>query len=155
MADHPENRPAIKIKPVHSSVSYQQATYQKNDRRGQESPSGYGPLESTVLTYSSVNVSCVMDDALSTSACNLTILERGLPLITYAFLHAIWTPPPLPPPPFLPCNTQRKCIGGLTHPPNTLPQGCKFSDFCLISEKFYFKIFEMFFLNFIFIALFR
>ena len=34
----------IQIKVVHSSLSYQQATYQKYDRRGQESPSGYGPL---------------------------------------------------------------------------------------------------------------
>ena len=35
--------PPIQIKHVHSSISYQQATYQKYDRRGQESPSGYGP----------------------------------------------------------------------------------------------------------------
>ena len=34
----------IQIKVVHSSLSYQQATYQKYDRHGQESPSGYGPL---------------------------------------------------------------------------------------------------------------
>ena len=34
----------IQIKHVHSSVSYQQATYQKYDRRYHESPSGYGPL---------------------------------------------------------------------------------------------------------------
>ena len=33
----------IKIKDVHSSVSYQQATRQKYDRHGHESPSGYGP----------------------------------------------------------------------------------------------------------------
>ena len=32
----------IQIKHVHSSLSYQQATYQKYDRRGQESSSGYG-----------------------------------------------------------------------------------------------------------------
>ena len=32
----------IQIKPVHSSVSYQQATNQKYDRCGHESPSGYG-----------------------------------------------------------------------------------------------------------------
>ena len=36
--------PPIQIKHVHSSISYQQATYQKYHRRGQESPSGYGPL---------------------------------------------------------------------------------------------------------------
>ena len=35
----------IQIKVVHSSLLYQQATYQKYDRRGQESPSGYGPLD--------------------------------------------------------------------------------------------------------------
>ena len=40
------NRPPIQIKHVHCSLSYQQATYQKYDRRGQESPSGYGPLDS-------------------------------------------------------------------------------------------------------------
>ena len=33
----------IQIKLVHSSVSYQQATYQKYNRRAHESPSGYGP----------------------------------------------------------------------------------------------------------------
>ena len=33
----------IQIKHVHSSVIYQQATYQKYDQRGHESPSGYGP----------------------------------------------------------------------------------------------------------------
>ena len=44
MADHPENWPPIQIKPVYSSVSYQQATYQKYNQRGHESPSGYGPL---------------------------------------------------------------------------------------------------------------
>ena len=44
MADRPENRQPIQIKPVHSSVSYQWAIYQKYDRRGHESPSGYGPL---------------------------------------------------------------------------------------------------------------
>ena len=44
MADRLENRPPIQIKHVHSSLSYQQATYQKNDRHGQESPSGYGDL---------------------------------------------------------------------------------------------------------------
>ena len=42
--DHLENRPPIQIKHVHSSVSYQQATYQIYNRRGQESSSGYGPL---------------------------------------------------------------------------------------------------------------
>ena len=42
--DRPENWPAIQIIHVHSSVSYQQATYQKYDPCGQESPSGYGPL---------------------------------------------------------------------------------------------------------------
>ena len=36
--DRPVNRPPIQIKQVHSSVSYQQATYQKYDRRGHESP---------------------------------------------------------------------------------------------------------------------
>ena len=35
---------SIQIKHVHSSLSYQQATYQKYDRRGHKSPSGYGPL---------------------------------------------------------------------------------------------------------------
>ena len=34
----------IQIKHVHSNVAYQQATHQKYDRRGYESPSGYGPL---------------------------------------------------------------------------------------------------------------
>ena len=41
--DRPENRLPIQIKHVHSSVSYQHATYQKYDRRGHELPSGYGP----------------------------------------------------------------------------------------------------------------
>ena len=49
MADHPENRPPIQIKPVHSSISYQQATYQKYDRRGRESPSGYGALVKNII----------------------------------------------------------------------------------------------------------
>ena len=42
------NRPIvapIQIKHVHFSVSYQQATNQKYDRRAHESPSGYGPLD--------------------------------------------------------------------------------------------------------------
>ena len=30
---------------VHSRVSYQQATYERYDRRGHESPSGSGPLD--------------------------------------------------------------------------------------------------------------
>ena len=34
----------IHIKPVYSSVSYEQATNPKYDRRGHKSPSGYGPL---------------------------------------------------------------------------------------------------------------
>ena len=34
----------IYIKPVHSSVSYQQALCQKYDRRGRQLPSRYGPL---------------------------------------------------------------------------------------------------------------
>ena len=34
----------IKIKHVHSSMPYQQAIHPKYDRRGHESPSGYGPL---------------------------------------------------------------------------------------------------------------
>ena len=34
----------LPIKHVHSSLPYQQATYPKYDRRGHESPSGYGPL---------------------------------------------------------------------------------------------------------------
>ena len=34
----------IHITHVHSSLSYQQTTYQKYDRRSHESPSGYGPL---------------------------------------------------------------------------------------------------------------
>ena len=33
----------IHIKPVHSCLSYQQAIYEKYDRRGRQSPSGYGP----------------------------------------------------------------------------------------------------------------
>ena len=36
----------IQMKLVHSSVSYQQATYKKYDRRAHESLSGYGPLRS-------------------------------------------------------------------------------------------------------------
>ena len=36
--------PPFHTKHVHSSVSYQWATYQKYDRRGHESPNGYGPL---------------------------------------------------------------------------------------------------------------
>ena len=36
--------PPIQIKHVHSSFSYQQAIYQKYNRRGNESPSGYGAL---------------------------------------------------------------------------------------------------------------
>ena len=39
-----DDRPPIEIKPVHSSISYQQATYQRYDRRVRESPSGYGAL---------------------------------------------------------------------------------------------------------------
>ena len=41
------NRPIvapIKIKPVHSSLSYQQAIYHNDDRRGRQLPSGNGPL---------------------------------------------------------------------------------------------------------------
>ena len=34
----------IQIKHVHFSMSYEQATHQKYDRRGRESPSGHGPL---------------------------------------------------------------------------------------------------------------
>ena len=34
----------INCKPVHSSVSYQWALYQKYDRHGHEAPSRYGPL---------------------------------------------------------------------------------------------------------------
>ena len=41
----------IQIKVVHSSLSYQQETYQKYNRHGQESPSGYGPLADTAETY--------------------------------------------------------------------------------------------------------
>ena len=52
--DRPENRPPIQIKHVHSSVSYQQATYQKYHRHGHESPSGYGPLRPPVHGASSV-----------------------------------------------------------------------------------------------------
>ena len=36
--------PPIQIIHVHSSVSFQRAIYQKYDRRGRESPSGYGVL---------------------------------------------------------------------------------------------------------------
>ena len=36
--------PLIQIKHVHSSVSYQRATYQRYDRCGFRLPSGYGPL---------------------------------------------------------------------------------------------------------------
>ena len=53
VADRPENQPPIQIKPVHSSISYQQATYQKYDRHGHESPSGYGALLETQL-FSSI-----------------------------------------------------------------------------------------------------
>ena len=35
----------IQIKHVHSSISYQQAIYQRYNLRGCESPSGYVPLE--------------------------------------------------------------------------------------------------------------
>ena len=35
----------IQIKLVHYIVSYQQATHHTYDRRGYESPSGYGPLK--------------------------------------------------------------------------------------------------------------
>ena len=48
-ADRPENRPPIQIKPVHYSISYQQATYQIYDRRGCESPSGYGALRAILV----------------------------------------------------------------------------------------------------------
>ena len=41
----------IQIKPVHSSLSYQQATYQKYGRCGHKSPSGYGPLLILKLNY--------------------------------------------------------------------------------------------------------
>ena len=46
--DLPDDRPPIQIKHVHSSVSYQQTSYQKYDRRGHKSPSGYGPLDNPV-----------------------------------------------------------------------------------------------------------
>ena len=39
----------IQIKHVHSSVSYQQATLQKYDRHGQESPCGYGPSRTKIF----------------------------------------------------------------------------------------------------------
>ena len=42
----------IQIKVVHSSLSYQQATYQTYDRRSQESPSGYCPLDARKLDVS-------------------------------------------------------------------------------------------------------
>ena len=45
--DRPYDRPPIQIKHVHSSLSYQQATYQKYDLRDHKSPSGYGLLEVT------------------------------------------------------------------------------------------------------------
>ena len=40
------NRPIVApiVEHVHSSVSYQRAIYQNYDRRGRESPSGYGSL---------------------------------------------------------------------------------------------------------------
>ena len=41
-ADRPENRSPIQNKHVHSSESYQQATYQKYDRHGHKSPSLVG-----------------------------------------------------------------------------------------------------------------
>ena len=41
--DRPILGPII-IKPVHSSYPYQWAIYQKYNRRGHESPSGYGAL---------------------------------------------------------------------------------------------------------------
>ena len=37
------------MKPAHCSLSYQQAIYQKDGRRGGESPSGYGPIEKYAL----------------------------------------------------------------------------------------------------------
>ena len=40
----------IHIKHVHSSVSYQWATYQKTDRHADELPSGYGALASAVYS---------------------------------------------------------------------------------------------------------
>ena len=50
-------RPPIKIKHVHSSIPYQQATYQKYDRRGQESPGGYGPLILEILKKRNIELS--------------------------------------------------------------------------------------------------
>ena len=39
----------IHIKHVRLSVSYQWATYQKYDRRGHETPKGYGPVRALAV----------------------------------------------------------------------------------------------------------
>ena len=74
VADSPENRPPIQIKPGHYSISYQRATYQKYDRRGHESPSGYGPLfmHPTITPLLPLTISPYMRD--------FSILKLTLPL---------------------------------------------------------------------------
>ena len=51
--------PPIEIKHVHSCVSYQRVTYQKYNRRGHESPSGYGALGCRLkeLSYDAFDIS--------------------------------------------------------------------------------------------------
>ena len=51
----------IHIKHVHFSVSYQWAIYQKYDRRGSESPNGYGVLPSNPI-FHQVIFGCVGAD---------------------------------------------------------------------------------------------
>ena len=46
----------IQIKDVHSTVSYQQATHQKYDRHGRDSPSGYDPLVTSPSNTSGLHV---------------------------------------------------------------------------------------------------
>ena len=41
--DRPDNQPPIQIKHVHSSVSYEQGTYKKYDRRAHKSPCECSP----------------------------------------------------------------------------------------------------------------
>ena len=59
MDDSLDDRPPIQIIPVYSSVAYQQATLQNYDRRGQESPSGYGALG--IQRYFKVLLHCNYD----------------------------------------------------------------------------------------------
>ena len=76
------NRPIIApicIKPVHSSLSYQQAIHQKYDRRGRELPSGYGPLVVclfVVVVQRPTNSSEFFQDCLNVMLITLVLRHR-------------------------------------------------------------------------------